>query len=148
MIYVASSWRNGYQPFVVDALRGAGHEVYDFRNPTDGNHGFQWSEIDALWGEWTTDEYIGALQHPVAESGFKHDMTALEACEDVVLVLPCGASAHSEAGWAAGAGKRVFVLIPTRSEPELLYKMFSGGIHSSIDTIIRAFIPATEVRGA
>ena len=35
-IYVASSWRNKYQPEVVAALRKAGHEVYDFRNPKDG----------------------------------------------------------------------------------------------------------------
>lgn len=35
-IYVASSWRNTYYPEVVQALRDAGHEVYDFRNlPTD-----------------------------------------------------------------------------------------------------------------
>ena len=31
-IYVASSWRDPYQPEVVAALREAGHEVYDFRN--------------------------------------------------------------------------------------------------------------------
>ena len=34
-IYVASSWRNKYQPEVVAALRKAGHGVYDFRNPED-----------------------------------------------------------------------------------------------------------------
>ena len=36
-IYVASSWRNTYYPDVVAALRNAGHEVYDFRNPPTGN---------------------------------------------------------------------------------------------------------------
>jgi hypothetical protein len=30
-IYVASSWRNEYYPEVVEKLREAGHEVYDFR---------------------------------------------------------------------------------------------------------------------
>ena len=39
-IYVASSWRNKYQPEVVAALRKAGHEVYDFRNPKDNPGGF------------------------------------------------------------------------------------------------------------
>lgn len=34
-IYVASSWRNPYQPEVVAALRKTGYEVYDFRNPKD-----------------------------------------------------------------------------------------------------------------
>ena len=35
-IYVASSWRNAFYPDVVKALREAGHEVYDFRNPPTG----------------------------------------------------------------------------------------------------------------
>ncbi len=39
-IYVASSWRNKYQPEVVAALRKAGHKVYDFRNPKDNPGGF------------------------------------------------------------------------------------------------------------
>ena len=37
---------------------------------------------------------------------------ALRACDGCVLVLPSGRSAHLEAGWAAGAGKRVVVYVP------------------------------------
>ncbi len=48
-IYVASSWRNQYQPQVVSFLREQGHEVYDFRHPA-GKTGFQWSQIDENWG--------------------------------------------------------------------------------------------------
>ena len=44
-IYVASSWRNKYQPEVVTALRKAGHEVYDFRNPKDNPGGKIQTEI-------------------------------------------------------------------------------------------------------
>ena len=40
-IYVASSWRNVFQQDVVDILRDLGHEVYDFKNPTHSNGGFQ-----------------------------------------------------------------------------------------------------------
>jgi len=50
-IYVASSWRNTHQPSVVAALREAGHDVYDFRNPRPGDHGFHWSMIDPDWKE-------------------------------------------------------------------------------------------------
>lgn len=32
-IYLASSWRHRGQPNLVAILRGAGQEVYDFRNP-------------------------------------------------------------------------------------------------------------------
>lgn len=42
-IYVASSWRNEYYPEVVEKLREAGHDVYDFRNPPSGDPGVKWN---------------------------------------------------------------------------------------------------------
>ena len=33
-IYVASSWRNGFQPGVVASLRAEGYRVYDFKGVT------------------------------------------------------------------------------------------------------------------
>lgn len=121
-IYVASSWRNERQPKVVEILRMQGHEVYDFRNPAPGNHGFQWSEIDPDWQKWTPQQYVDALEHPIARAGYKLDMDALEACDACVLVMPCGRSAHLEAGFAIGAGKPTAILV-TEGEPELMYKM-------------------------
>ena len=56
-IYVASSWRNKWFPGVVRALRNAGHDVYDFRNPPDGGSGFRWSDVGADWMDWTPQEY-------------------------------------------------------------------------------------------
>ena len=44
-IYVASSWRNVYYEGIVKALREAGHEVYDFRNPPSGDPGFKWGNV-------------------------------------------------------------------------------------------------------
>lgn len=122
-IYVASSWRNDLQPRVVLALRNAGYEVYDFKNPEPGNHGFHWSEIDKDWKQWSIKTFRGALYHPIAESGFRRDMSALEQCDICVLVLPCGRSAHLEAGYAIGAGKPTFILSFENQEPELMYKM-------------------------
>ena len=72
-IYVASSWRNPYQPGVVAILRSMSHEVYDFRNPKKGNTGFHWANIDREWQGWTSDEYVKALNHPIAEEGFNLD---------------------------------------------------------------------------
>lgn len=124
-IYVASSWRNEVQPAVVAALRGDGHEVYDFRNPSGapGDCGFAWSEIEARWKDWTPAEYVRAMEHPSAVSGFAADMNALRACDACVLVQPCGISAHLEFGWAVGAGKLGLVLVPGLREPELMLKM-------------------------
>jgi hypothetical protein len=121
-IYVASSWRNEKQPSVVSVLRRSGHEVYDFKNPRAGNHGFHWSEIDPDWQNWTTEAYRECLNHPIAEAGFKSDFDAMKWADTFILVLPCGRSAHLEMGWACGAGKRTAILLD-KMEPELMVKM-------------------------
>lgn len=118
-IYVASSWRNMHQPEVVKALRADGHDVYDFKDAD----GFHWSEIDKEWLGWKPAAYIEGLKHACADRGFNRDMTALKECEACVYVMPCGVSASLEAGWACGAGKRVFVYVPELREPDLMVKM-------------------------
>lgn len=123
-IYVASSWRNSYQPFVVEHLRNDGHEVYDFRHPFHGNSGFHWSDIDTDWQAWDPKAYRAALMHPIAGEGFDSDYGAMQWADTCVLVLPCGRSAHAEAGWMAGQGKRTIVYIPEPVEPELMYLLF------------------------
>ena len=139
-IYVASSWRNPTQPEVVEVLREDGHEVYDFRQPTEGNHGFSWHEIDPTIPRGPADLVLSPsdirtmLWHPAAEAGFGLDMGALEWCEVCVLVLPCGRSAHLEAGWAAGAGKHVVALL-AEGEPDLMWRMLD-----------RLCVDLTEVR--
>ena len=64
------------------------------------------------------------------------DIEAMEACDTCVLVLPCGRSAHTEAGWMAGAGKRVIVYIPEMVEPELMYKLFYQVV-GNLDDLIK-----------
>jgi hypothetical protein len=129
-IYVASSWRNHYQEHVVDKLRELGHEVYDFKNPPHGRGGFAWSDIDENWENWTTEGYREALKHPIAEDGFNSDFDGMKWADTCVMVLPCGRSANTEAGWMKGAGKKVFVFTPIEQEPELMYKIYDGVIAS------------------
>lgn len=112
-IYVASSWRNPWQPDVVKVLRDAGHEVYDYREPRPGESGFSWREIDPEWKSWSPEKYREAMNHPIAQAGYKSDIDAIVACDTCVLVHPCGMSAHLELGYACGAGKRTCVLFPT-----------------------------------
>jgi len=131
-IYLASSWRNLHQPEVVRYLRELGHEVYDFRHPIPDNEGFSWREINPTWRHWCVEDFLEALKHPVSERGFGYDMDALRACDACVLLLPSGRSAHLEAGWAAGAGKRLVIFIPIYDEPELMYLMAAGVVTSLI----------------
>jgi hypothetical protein len=141
-IYVASSWRNEYYPEVVAKLREAGHDVYDFRNPPSGDSGFKWGNVDPRYMEWTPEEYRDHLMHPKAVKQFGNDIEAMEACDTCVLVLPCGRSAHTEAGWFAGRGKKVLVYIPEKQEPELMYKLFNG-VCCSMDELIEALMNKT-----
>lgn len=133
-IYVASSWRNPHQPGIVSALREAGHEVYDFRHPVTGgpqaglpgllDDGFRWSDVDADWQGWDAESFRHRVTtHALATIGFEQDMAGLEWCDTCVLVLPCGRSAHLEAGWAAGAGKALVILLLGDLEPELMYRI-------------------------
>lgn len=133
-IYVASSWRNQQQPDIVARLRRLGHDVYDFKNPPT-RAGFSWAEIDPNWKQWTPEQYRVALEHPLAQAGFNSDMTALQDADACVLVLPCGASAHLEMGYAIGQGKKCVILLNNPlTEPELMYYM-STSIVSSVEEL-------------
>lgn len=136
-IYVASSWRNVYYEDVVKALREAGHDVYDFRNPPSGDEGFKWSKVSEDYMEWSPAEYREQLGHLMAVRQFRNDIMAMESCDTCVLVLPCGRSAHTEAGWFAGRGCRVLAYIPERQEPELMYKLFDA-VCCTMDEVIAA----------
>lgn len=134
-IYVASSWRNEYQPGVVRLLVSFGYAVYDFRHPTPDNDGFSWAEIDENWQAWSPNQYIAALEHPRAVEGFNLDFDAMKWADICVLVLPCGRSAHLEAGWFVGAGKPLVIYIPFMSEADLMYKMTPHIATSTSDLI-------------
>ena len=134
-IYVASSWRNIYQPIVVDLLRMDGHEVYDFRNPPNGVKGFAWSELDPDWQAWSAERYRELLTtHPIAARGYITDYRGMEWADTCVLVLPCGRSAHLEGGWFAGRSKRLLILTQDGEEPELMALM-ANEICVSIDEL-------------
>ena len=143
-IYVASSWRNPYYTEVVKRLRAEGHQVYDFRNPPHGGTGFHWTDVDENAPSWSFEEYSEGLHHPKAERQFAADLEALNWADTCVLVLPCGRSAHTEAGWMAGAGKRVVAYIPEIVEPELMYKLFDKVV-GSLDDLVQCFCYDGEI---
>lgn len=123
-VYVASSWRNRTTlDATIAALRGDGHDVYDFR----ADEYFEWTQCDPGWDPKTpivaTDRILNLLRSEPAERGFESDMRALRSADVVVLAMPCGRSAHLELGWAAGAGKPCAVYMVEPCEPELMWKM-------------------------
>ncbi len=131
-VYLASSWRNTRYPAALAGLRLAGFEVYDFRDPGSM---FQWKQIDPGWADWKPEEIVQALGNPLTGRAFDADREAIAGCDALVMLMPCGASAHMELGYAAGLGKRTAVVlahaVTAREErsltpPERMYLGASG----------------------
>lgn len=122
-IYVASSWRNTYQPRIIALVNQCGHQVYDFRNPPN-KAGFHWKDIEEDWESWTPEQYKKLLlTTPDASFGYTADRRAMQWADVGLLVLPSGRSAHLEAGYFHGASKRLIIYMPEKVEPELMYLM-------------------------
>ena len=133
-IYLATSWRNTHQPWLVQLLRQHGHDVYDFRNPPHST-GFQWSDI-GLTLPCTAEDYRSALlSHPRAAQGFHADFSAMRWADTGLLVLPSGRSALLELGWMSGAGKRTIILTQDGEEPELM-ALLADTICISVDEVL------------
>lgn len=121
-IYVASSWRTPRHDEVVNALRDAGHTVYNYREPP----AFAWEKVDPGWTSWNIDQYLDALNSKEASSGFWKDFDAMNWASVFVGVEPFGVSASIELGWAAGRGKTTILLANDKEvKPELMLKMIT-----------------------
>lgn len=148
-IYLASSWRNEEQPNVLRFLRGLGYAVYDFRHPREGDNGFAWSDIDPDWQSWNADEYRAGLESDLARLGFASDWEAMCKADACVLLLPCGRSAHLEAGYFRGANKKLIIYSPldVQMEPELMYRM-ADHIAEGFDELARALLACSTLPSA
>jgi hypothetical protein len=120
-VYPASSWRNQHYGADVRAMRAAGHQVYDFRS---ANGAFRWPACSTL------TEYIAALEFdPHVAAAFERDKEAIDWADALVLILPCGKSAHLEAMYASGQDKLVIVKFEPDEplQPELMYRLLGIG---------------------
>lgn len=142
-IYLASSWRNAVQPKAVALLREAGHEVYDFRQPTPGSNGFGWEAVDSDYRHWGHYGHIQGLGHPIARRGYSYDKGGLDWADTCVLLLPCGKSAHLEAGYAMGQGKPTLIVLGGPVEPELMY-LLAGDPAYHVVAGLDDMVPALE----
>jgi hypothetical protein len=127
-LYVASSSRNTLIDDVLAAVRGAGHEVYDFR--ASGREIF-----DPAREIWTPEAYVEAITNPVAQAQFAADLAALESCDCVILLLPAGADASAEAGFAHGQNIPVLVFLGEGFRPGLMHKFFRNFVATVPDLV-------------
>lgn len=137
-IYISSSWRNVYQPILVEELRRRGHQVYDFQHPSGRNDRNVWETVcerlglgkEYILGSLTPRDFKRILLDPEAAERFKEHFAAMQDADTCIILLPCGRSSHVEAGFMNGMGKRVFVMDTSQEvTPELMYLMFDDYFH-------------------
>lgn len=138
-IYLASSWQNKEYDQVLNTLRLEGYETYDFKHPENKElSNFDWEKLDKEYNKWTCSDFKKALNHPEAIKAFQKDFQAMQEADFCVLLLPCGRSAHSEAGWMKGKGKKVFILdLSENPKPELMYRMYDDYLTETMELIER-----------
>lgn len=133
MIYLASSWRNTERlDLLAEALGNANWTFYDFRADDEKSSGFHWSDLPGVdpgagnVAQTRASTFARMLENPIAKAAYRRDMDHLDAADCLILVLPCGKSAHAEFGYAVAQGKKVIVWLEELVQPELLY---SGANH-------------------
>ena len=138
-IYLASSWKNKEYEQVLNTLRLEGYETYDFKHPENKElSSFDWENLDKECDSWNCSDFRKALNHPETIKAFNKDFQAMQEADFCVLLLPCGRSAHSEARWMKGNGKKVFILdLSENPKPELMYRMYDDYLTETMDLIER-----------
>jgi|TARA_R100000008_G_C3496353_1_gene121346 nucleoside 2-deoxyribosyltransferase len=133
-IYTIGSLRNEKVPLIANALRDAGHEVFD-----------DWyaagPEADDYWQAYETargHNYKQALDGYAAKDVYNFDKHHLDRNDVVVLVLPAGKSGHLEFGYSIGKGKKGYILFDDDVENcrwDVMYQ-FADGVFFKLDELI------------
>jgi hypothetical protein len=107
-IYLAGSFAHrGYVRNLAEKIRFYGHEVYCFCDPQEETYMLS-MKIREQPTSQTFTPATALLDPNVVLLGLKN-WKKLAKIDAVIVALPCGKSAHLEAGWAKGRGKKVYV---------------------------------------
>ncbi len=105
-IYMASSWKMiDKVRELAQLLRDNGHEVDDFTDSSRGRYVFFFKDLPG----YEDLNAITLLDHEPAVKAFVEDKKYIDWSEVVFLLLPSGKSAHLEAGYAVGSGKKLII---------------------------------------
>lgn len=106
-IYLASSWKNAaLVKNIKERLEAEGNEVDAFCDTSAGRFVFSFDQLPANISEHNA---ISIFNFPPVNRAFQEDKKWLDWSEATLLILPAGKSAHLEAGYAKGQGKRLVI---------------------------------------
>ena len=113
-IYLASSWKNQESVLeMAELLRLEGHLVDAFCEE-ENRVSFNWSELFGIMDREGVDvtelNAKDMMNHWRVQVAFKVDKKYLDWSDAVIMLLPCGRSAHLEAGYAVGRGKKLYIV--------------------------------------
>lgn len=113
-IYLASSWKNKDAVLKMQTmLHDHGHKVDAFCDEST-RHVFSYSELFAVTDregiDITEQNALTMVDHWRVLDAFMEDKQWIDWADVVILLLPCGKSAHLEAGYAAGRGKKLVIV--------------------------------------
>lgn len=125
-IYVAGSFKNAERIRVIgDALRLSGYEVYVFCDEHEPTYRLS-QELRQDVDVTTLTPQAIQTNKTLLTIGSLNYMRLIQ-CDALVLVLPCGRSAHLEAGWMCGQNRPVYVIGPmVPGEFDAMYVMVDG----------------------
>lgn len=111
MIYISSSWKQRERVRkLANLLREAGFKVYDFTDPSCRETPEIPPEKFPEQFDPNLHKYADYINKPEWRAAVEENRRAIEKSEIVVLLLPCGADAHADYGYALGLGKRAVVV--------------------------------------
>lgn len=133
-IYLIGSLRNPKIPSIANALREAGHEVFDDWHTGGPDADDAWKRYEGVRGR----PYREAVKGYAANHVFEFDMHHIKRVDVGVLALPAGKSGHLELGYMIGRGQAGYVLFeeePEKDRWDLMYKI-AHGVFFSIEELV------------
>lgn len=111
MVYISSSWKQRIRVRkLATLLREAGFRVYDFTDPSCRKTPEIPPEKFPEQFDPDRHNYAEYINKPEWRAAVEENRRAIEKSEIVILLLPCGADAHADYGYALGLGKKAIVV--------------------------------------
>lgn len=109
-IYIASSWKMEKRVIAwKKVFQSYDHEVDAFCDSESGRYVFHWTELVDNEKDLKNFNALTFLADQRTQKAFLEDKKWLDWAECCFLILPSGRSAHLEAGYAVGQGKKLII---------------------------------------